>query len=133
MPKFGRIKAVARNPLFLRRAGRPFQRNSKGGDERRRGRITSISSPPVRRPTTAAQESGAYGGQGKAVGFPKLTALLSLKQPFRAGRHLAKNRNAVRSPCVITGQRHCYNLCEGRVGLLTLVATARGDMLFVSD
>jgi hypothetical protein len=30
-------------------------------------------------PTTAVQKSGAYGGQGKAVGFPRLTALLSLE------------------------------------------------------
>jgi hypothetical protein len=29
-------------------------------------------------PTTAVQENGTYGGQGKAVGFPRLTALLCL-------------------------------------------------------
>ena len=40
--------------------------------------------------------------------------------------HFAKNRNAVRSPCVITGQRHCYNLCESRVGSAALIAALRG-------
>jgi hypothetical protein len=36
-----------------------------------------ITSPPVRRPTTTAQESGAMGDEGKAVGCVPPTALLS--------------------------------------------------------
>jgi hypothetical protein len=34
-------------------------------------KITASHSPPVRRSTTAVRENGTYGGQGKAVGFPK--------------------------------------------------------------
>jgi hypothetical protein len=36
----------------------------------------SITSLPVRRPHDAAQESGTYGGQGKAVGCASPAALL---------------------------------------------------------
>jgi hypothetical protein len=39
----------------------------------------SITSLPVRHPHDAAQESGTYGGQGKAVGCASPTALLFLR------------------------------------------------------
>jgi len=52
-------------------------------------------------PTTAVQENGAYGGQGKAVGSQKADGFaVSELRPFCAGHHFAKNRSAVRSACV---------------------------------
>jgi hypothetical protein len=62
----------------------------------RKGRASRQRS---QRPTTAVQENGAYGGQGKAVGFPRPTALLSELQPFCAARHFAKKRTAVGCVC----------------------------------
>jgi len=40
---------------------------------------TSITLIAGSTPNNAVQENGTYGGQGKAVGFPRLTALLSLE------------------------------------------------------
>src|SRR5262249_30538787 len=49
------------------------------------------TSPPVRHPTTAVQENGTYGGQGKAAGRT-LAALLCVNSAFLCSRsHRAKS------------------------------------------
>jgi len=76
-----RKKAVVQPVLFTGRIGRlPFRGTEAWGRKvmQPHSIITLIAGST---PNNAVQENGTYGGQGKAVGFPRLTALLSLELP----------------------------------------------------
>jgi hypothetical protein len=100
MPKFGPIKALARTTLFIGRTGpSPFFLSGRVGTKVKNAHhqyFTAGSTPndccPRKRHVWGTRQSRWF------LTWP--AALLSLKQHFCAGQHIANYRNAVRCQCV---------------------------------